>query len=277
VKVLVALTRAADPDNADRVRASNDGSCVDSSALEWRTNPFDEYALEAALRLTECGSAPQVRLGEVVIVTAGPAAAEGIPLRHGLALGADRAIRIDVDELALDGDLVSRALRALVLEEQPDLVVLGKQCVDTESNQVGQRLAQWLDWPLATCAATIVEQADGTLVVGREADRGVQIVRLTLPAIVTVDLRVVAPTSVRSKHTAPTYEYPRGVRYAPLPAIIKAKKKPLRVVSLDTLVGSATRSTRCLRYAAPPTRTIGRKVRDVDELFSALVDEARVL
>lgn len=276
MKILVAQTRASDPDNADRVRLLAEGAGVDCSALEWKTNPFDEYALEAALRLTECGGSSKVRLGEIVVVSLGACDTESVLLRHALSLGADRAIRIDADEASLDGNLVAKSLHAIVLEEQPDLVIMGKLSVDTEGNQVGQRLAEQLGWPMASSVATMVEEAGGTLRVGREMDRGVQHVRVTLPAVVTVDLRVVAPTSVRSKHTAPMYEYPRGVRYAPLSAIIKAKKKPLRTILLSSLLGNVAPMTRCVRYSAPPGRARGRIVRDVDELARALIDEAKV-
>lgn len=277
MRILVALTRAIDPDNANRVRVSADGLSVDRADLEYKTNPFDEYALEAALRLTEAGGAPKARLGDVAIVAVGTIDAEAIPLRHGLALGADRAIRVDADESMLDGAIVARALCAIAQREQPDLVILGKQSVDTESSQVGQRLAELLDWPMATCAATILEEPEGTLRVGREVDRGVQTVRLTPPAVITTDLRVVAPTSVRSKHTAAAFEYPRGVRYAPLPAILKARRKPLEVIALDALVGRSQPSIRCVRYAPAPTRPMGRKVLDVDELVRALSEQAQVL
>jgi electron transfer flavoprotein beta subunit len=277
VRILVALTRAVDPDNANRVRVSTDSQNIDRSDLEWKTNPFDEYALEAALRLTEAASAPKTRVGDVAIVAVGPADAEAIPLRHGLALGADRAIRVDADESWLDGALVAKVLCALAQREQPDLIMLGKQSVDTESSQVGQRLAELLDWPMATCAAAILEEPEGTLRVAREVDRGVQSVRLTLPAVITVDLRVIAPSSVRSKHTPATFEYPAGVRYAPLPAILKARRKPIDVIALGALLEKPLCSTRCVRFAPAPTRPMGRRVRDVNELVGVLAKEARVL
>jgi electron transfer flavoprotein beta subunit len=191
VKVLVALKRVADPDNANKVKIAAGGAAIDTTGLEWKPNPFDEYALEAALRLTENGKAPKARLGEVVVVTLGPKETEQT-LRDALATGADRAIRVEATDDQLDGQLVANALQALVDAEKPDLVLMGKQAVDGDSNQVGQILAERLDWPMATFAATIKEE-EGALLVGREVDGGVLTLRVKLPAVVTVDLRIVAP------------------------------------------------------------------------------------
>src|SRR5690606_34742435 len=166
--------------------------------------------------------APKVRLGEVVAVTLGPKEAE-TQLRSALATGADRAVRIDATDDALDGRVVAQALAKVVADEAPDLVLMGKQAVDGDSNQVGQRLAEHLDWPMATFAATVVEE-EGGLLVGREVDGGVLSLRLKLPALITVDLRVVSPTSVYSLKTERAHKYNDGVRFAPLPAIMKAKK-----------------------------------------------------
>jgi electron transfer flavoprotein beta subunit len=153
VKILVPLKRVADPDNANKVKIPADGSKIDSSGLEWKPNPFDEYALETALRLTEDGKAQKKRLGEVVVVTFGPKDTE-TTLRAALATGADRAIRVETDDDALDGMIVAKALKTIVEAEKPDLVVLGKQTVDGDTNQVGQILAELLEWPAATFAAT---------------------------------------------------------------------------------------------------------------------------
>ena len=154
MKVLVALKRVADPDNANKVKVSPAGDAIETSGLEWKTNPFDEYALEAALRLTENGKAPKKREGEVVVVTLGPKECETM-LRAALATGADRAIRIEANDNELDGSLIAIALKTIVDAEKPDLILLGKQAVDGDSNQVGQRLAELLDYPMATFAATI--------------------------------------------------------------------------------------------------------------------------
>jgi len=275
VKVLVSLKRVSDPDNANKIKIAASGNAVDTAGLEWKTNPFDEYALEAALRLTENGKAPKQRLGEVVVVTLGPKECEQT-LRAALATGADRAIRVDATDDALDGRLVALALKSLVAAEKPDLVLLGKQAVDGDSNQVGQRLAELLDWPQATFAATIREEA-GALLVGREVDGGVLTLRVKLPAVVTVDLRIVSPTSVYSTHTEAAHKYAEGVRFAPLPAIMAAKKKPLDTKTLAELVPGAALSTRALKFEKPAARSAGIKVKDVSELVDKLMNVSKVL
>lgn len=273
MKILVVLKRVADPDNANKVKITSNS--VDTAGLEWKINPFDEYALEAALRLTEDGKNNKVRLGEVVAVTFGPKDAE-TQLRSALATGADRALRVDTTDEALDGRVLAKALAKIVEQESPDLVLMGKQAVDGDSNQVGQRLAELLDFPMATFAATIVEE-DGSLLVGREVDGGVLSLRLKLPAVVTVDLRVVAPGSVYSAKTDRAFRYSDGVRFAPLPAIMKAKKKPLDVKPLSDFVSDASVTTQYVRFAPPPKRGAGVKVKDVNELVDKLVNEAKAL
>ncbi|MCH2110726.1 MAG: electron transfer flavoprotein subunit beta/FixA family protein [Polyangiaceae bacterium] len=275
MKILVALKRVADPDNANKVKIPADGSKIDTAGLEWKINPFDEYALEAALRLTENGSTPKKREGEVIVVTLGPKETE-TTLRGALATGADRAIRIDANDDELDGRIVADALKKVVEEEAPDLVILGKQAVDGDSNQVGQMLAERLNYPMATFAATIDEEEAGTLLVGREVDGGVMQLRLTPPCLITVDLRIVAPSSVHSKLTAKDFDYNEGVRFAPLPAIMKAKKKPLVVKDLKD-VSDLTLTTSYQGFSAPAARQAGIVVNDVAELVQKLRDEARVL
>jgi electron transfer flavoprotein beta subunit len=276
LKILVALKRVADPDNANKIKVSASGDAIDTSGLEWKINPFDEYALESALRLTENGKTPKKREGEVVVVTLAPKEAEQM-LRAALATGADRAIRVEANDADLDGRLVALALRAIVEAEKPDLVLLGKQAVDGDSNQVGQRLAELLDWPMATFAATIREEASGTLLVGREVDGGVLSLRVTPPALITVDLRVVGPTNVYSKLTDPSHKYNDGVRFAPLPAIMAAKKKPLDQRSLAELVPGAKLATQYPKFERPSSRTAGMKVKDVAELVDKLTTIAKVV
>ena len=275
MKVLVALKRVADPDNANKVKISPSGDAVETTGLEWKTNPFDEYGLEAALRLTENGKTPKKREGEVVVVTFAPKDAE-TTLRAALATGADRAIRIDANDTELDGRLVAHALKTIVDAEKPDLIILGKQAVDGDSNQVGQRLAELLDYPMATFAATIKEE-DGALLVGREVDGGVLSLRVKLPAVVTVDLRIVAPTSVYSKHTETGFKYNDGVRFAPLPAIMAAKKKPLDVKTLAEVAGGNQLSTKYVKFERPAQRAGGAKVKDVAELVQKLTTVSKVL
>lgn len=276
MKVLVALKRVSDPDNANKIKIAAGGKGIDAGSLEWKMNPFDEYALEAALRLTENGKAPKSRLGEVVVVTLAPKEAE-TTLRSALATGADRALRIDTTDDALDGRLVALALKRVVETEKPDLVLLGKQAVDGDTNQVGQRLAALLDWPQATFAATIREESENTLLVGREVDGGVLTVRIKLPAVVTVDLRIVNSSSVFSRHTDPSHKYNDGVRFAPLPAIMAAKKKPLETKSLAELVQGAALTTTYTSFERPPERKAGIKVKDVQDLVNRLANEAKVL
>ncbi len=275
MKILVALKRVADPDNANKVKIPASGAAIETTGLEWKFNPFDEYALEAALRLTEDGKAPKVRVGEVVVVTFGPKETE-TNLRQALATGADRAIRVDTADDKLDGHLVARALKTLVEREKPDLVLMGKQAVDGDSNQVGQILAEQLDYPMATFAATIKEEAGG-LLVGREVDGGVISLRVKFPAIVTVDLRIVAPTSVYSVKTAPAFKYSDGVRFAALPAIMAAKKKPLAEVKLADLAADQSLKVTYHTFQAPPARKAGIKVKDVADLVSRLKNEAKAL
>src|SRR6185503_12347181 len=236
VKILVALKRVADPDNANKVKIGAGGTSVDTTGLEWKPNPFDEYALEAALRLTENGKAPKQRLGGVGVVKLGPKEAEQT-LRGALATGADRAIRIDTTDDALDGRLVALALKGVVAEEKPDVVLL----------------------------------------VGREVDGGVLTLRVTLPALVTVDLRVVAPKSVYSQHTEPSHSYAEGVRFAPLPAIMAAKKKPLVVKTLADYAPGVNLATRMLKFERPAARSAGVKVKDPAELVEKLANVAKVI
>ncbi|HEX2735375.1 MAG TPA: electron transfer flavoprotein subunit beta/FixA family protein [Polyangiaceae bacterium] len=273
MKILVAVKRVADPDNANRIKVGP--TQIDTTGLEWKINPFDEYALEAALRLTEDGAKNKDRLGEVIVVTLGPPEADAT-LRSALATGADRAIRVNTSDAALDGRLVAKALAKVVEQQAPDLVLMGKQAVDGDSNFVAQALAELIDYPMATFAATIKQEASGVLV-GREVDGGTMNVRLRFPALVSVDLRIVAPDSVYSSATAPTFKYNEGVRFAPLPAIMKAKKKPLDVLELSALVGGATLATQYVKFTAPAGRKAGVKVASVAELVAKLKNDARVL
>jgi len=274
MKILVPLKRVADPDNANKVKV-NAGK-LETTGLEWKPNPFDEYAVETALRLTENGANPKARLGEVIVVTFGGKDTE-TTLRGALATGADRAIRVDATDDKLDGDLVARALKALVEKEKPDLVLCGKQAVDGDSNQVAQLLAEYLGWPQATFAGTIKSENDKSLLVGREVDGGTIHLRVTLPAVVSVDLRIVGPKSIQSKHTAEAHAYPDGVRFAALMAIMAAKKKPLAEVKLADLTSDAALKITYTGFELPPARKAGIKVKSVSELVEKLKSEAKVL
>jgi electron transfer flavoprotein beta subunit len=275
VKILVPLKRVADPDNANKIKLGAGGAKIETTGLESKPNPFDEYAIETALRLTENGANTKARLGEVIALTFGPKEAEST-LRQALATGADRAIRVDATDDQLDGDLVARALKAIVEKEKPDLVLLGKQQVDGDSNQVGQLLAEYLGWPQATFAGSIKSEADKALVVGREVDGGTIKLKVTLPAVVTVDLRIVAPKSVQSMHS-PAHVYADGVRFAALMAIMAAKKKPLVEMKLAELTPDVAQKIKYSTFELPPARKAGVKVKTVAELVAKLKTEAKVL
>jgi electron transfer flavoprotein beta subunit len=194
-----------------------------------------------------------------------------------LGTGADRAIRVDATDDALDGDVVARGLKALVDKEKPDVVLLGYQQAEHESNEVGQLLAEYLGWPQATFAGSIQSQDDKALLVGREVEGGTARIKVTLPAVVTVLDKIVHPKSVQSKHTPATHTYADGVRFAALMAIMAAKKKPLAESKLADLVADVTPKVRYGAAEMPPKRAAGVKVKDVKELVTKLKTEAKVV
>jgi electron transfer flavoprotein beta subunit len=275
VKILVAVKRVSDPENLNKIKLSAQGK-VDTTGLEPKPSPYDEYALETALRLTENGATPKQRLGEVIVVTFAPKEAEQM-LRAMLGTGADRAIRVDATDDGLDGDLVARGLKAIVDKEKPDLVLLGYQQSESESTEVGQMLAEYLGWPQATFAGSIQSQDDKALLVGREIEGATAQVRVTLPAVVTVLDKIVHPKSVQSKHTAATHNYADGVRFAALMAIMAAKKKPLAEMKLADVAADSTLKVRYGAAELPPKRAAGVKVKDVKELVTRLKTEAKVV
>ncbi|NJI22032.1 electron transfer flavoprotein subunit beta/FixA family protein [Aeromonas veronii] len=249
MKLLVAIKRVVDYNV--KIRVKGDGSDVELANVKMGINPFCEIAVEEGVRLREAGIA-----SELVVVTFGPdAAAE--QLRHGLALGADRALHYVTDE-TLAPLTVARALHKVCEQEQPDLVLLGKQSIDSDNNQVAQMLAALNDWPLATCASALKVEA-GELLVTREIDGGFETLGMPLPAVVSADLRLNEP------------------RFASLPNIMKAKRKPLDSAPFSTLAVEVTNQTRLLGVMAPPARSAGIKVGSVDELVDKLKHEAKVL
>ncbi|ENC6433594.1 electron transfer flavoprotein subunit beta/FixA family protein [Aeromonas veronii] len=254
MKLLVAIKRVVDYNV--KIRVKGDGSDVELANVKMGINPFCEIAVEEGVRLREAGIA-----SELVVVTFGPdAAAE--QLRHGLALGADRALHYITCESVTDEALapltVARALHKVCEQEQPDLVLLGKQSIDSDNNQVAQMLAALNDWPLATCASALkVEAAE--LLVTREIDGGLETLGMPLPAVVSADLRLNEP------------------RFASLPNIMKAKRKPLDSAPFSTLAVEVANQTRLLGVMAPPARSAGIKVGSVDELVDKLKHEAKVL
>lgn len=277
MKILVPVKRVADPDNANKVKVSPDGQRVTSDGLEWKLNPFDEYAVEAALRILENGATGE-KTGEVVVVSMGPDDVQ-TTLRQPLAMGADRAIHVKASDDELDSTVVAKALKAIVDAEKPDLVLMGKQAVDGDSNTAGQMLAELLGWPMATFAMAI-EVADGgkALNVGREVDTGVLTVKVTLPAVVTVDLRIVAPTSVKNGKTPESHKYNEGARYASLKGIMAAKKKPIDAKSLGDLGVSDGPVVKYSKFELPPARSGQvQYVESVQELVQKLRTDAKVL
>ncbi len=275
MKILVAVKRVADPENLNKIKLSAQGK-IDTTGLEPKPSPYDDYALETALRLTENGTNTKQRLGEVVVVTFGPKETEQM-LRAMLGTGADRAIRVDATDDAIDGDVVARGLKAIVDSEKPDLVLLGYQQAESESNEVGQMLAEYLGWPQATFAGHIQSQDDKALLVGREVEGATAQVRVTLPAVVAVLDKIVKPKSVQSKHTPATHTYADGVRFAALMAIMAAKKKPLAEQKLADLVPDTATKVRYGAAELPPKRAAGVKVKDVKELVTKLKTEAKVV
>jgi electron transfer flavoprotein beta subunit len=276
VKILVPLKRTADPDNANKIKIAPNGSRILTDGLEGKINPFDEYAVETALRLTENG---KVRISgdQIQIVSFGPKEATA-NIRQALAMGADAGKLYLTDDESLDGDLVARALVKVVEETKPDLIVMGKQAVDGDSNQVGQILAEKLQWPSATFAMSINLAADKkTVIVGREVDGGVVKLKLTLPAVITVDLRIVGAKAVTNNVTPAGFAYGDTPRYAPLPMIIKAKTKPIAEAPIASLGVDLTRKSQYTAFELPPARKAGIKVKDVPELVQRLRAEAKVL
>jgi electron transfer flavoprotein beta subunit len=277
VKILVPVKRVADPDNANKVKVSADASGVTTDGLEWKPNPFDEYAVETALRLNE--NAPKnEKIGETIVLSIGPTDVQQT-LRQALAMGADRAILIESNDKDLDTAVVARALKAVVDAEKPDLVLMGKQTVDGDSNAVGQTLAEYLGWPMATFAMSLSTTDGGkTLNVGREVDTGVLTVKITLPAVVTVDLRIVAPTSVKNGTTPADHKYNEGARYASLKGIMQAKKKPVDIKKLADLGSDTTLSTKYTKFELPPARSGSVVfVETVDDLLNKLRSEKKAI
>jgi electron transfer flavoprotein beta subunit len=272
VKILVTAKRVPDPEQKVKFK----GNALDQSAVNWQLNQFDEYAVETALRLTESGAGSARQAGdEVVVASIGPKDVQQ-QLRSTLAMGADRAILVDGADDALDAEVVAHAVAKLVEKEKPDLVLMGKLAADSESNDVGQRLAGYLGWPQATFACS-VEITDGgkALLVGREVDAGVETKKVMLPAVVTVDLRIVAPEAVKSGRAGTAY--PEGARYPSLKGIMAAKKKPIADATLAALGVTAAPRVKVTSLEAPPARKAGIKVQSVEELVQKLHSEAKVL
>ncbi len=249
MKVLVPVKRVVDYNV--KVRVKSDGTGVDIANVKMSMNPFDEIALEEAMRLKEAG-----KVTEVVAVSVGVTQCQET-LRTGMAIGADRGILVETS-VETEPLAVAKVLKALADKEQPQLIILGKQAIDDDSNQTGQMLAALLGWPQATFASKVVLE-EGKVIVTREVDGGLETLSLSLPAIVTTDLRLNEP------------------RYVTLPNIMKAKKKPLDVVKPEDLGVDVTPRLKTLKVVEPAKRSAGIKVPDVATLVAKLRTEAKVI
>jgi electron transfer flavoprotein beta subunit len=249
MKVLVPVKRVVDFNVKVRVKA--DGSGVETANVKMSMNPFDEIAVEEAVRLKEAGTAT-----EIIAVSVGSAQSQET-LRTALAIGADRAILVEtvVETQPL---AVAKILKALVDKEQPGLVIMGKQAIDDDSNQTGQMLAALLNWPQATFASK-VKPGSGTAEVTREVDGGLETISVKLPAVVTTDLRLNEP------------------RYVTLPNIMKAKKKPLETVKPEALGVDPAPRLKTLKVQEPAKRSAGKLVKSVPELVEKLKNEAKII
>jgi electron transfer flavoprotein beta subunit len=249
MKVLVAVKRVIDANVKVRVKA--DGTGVETANVKMAMNPFCEIAVEEAIRMKEAGKAT-----EIVAVSCGGATAQET-IRTALAMGADRGIHVQTD-VELQPLAVAKLLKAVVAKEQPQIVLLGKQAVDDDCNQTGQMLAGLLGWPQATFASKILPDSGGATVT-REVDAGLETVTLKLPAVMTTDLRLNEP------------------RYASLPNIMKAKKKPIEALTPDALGVDPAPRLKTLKVTEPPKRKSGIKVKSVAELVDKLRNEAKVI
>jgi electron transfer flavoprotein beta subunit len=249
MKVLVPVKRVVDYNV--KVRVKSDGSGVDIANVKMSMNPFDEIALEEAMRLKEAG-----KVTEVIAVSCGVSQSQET-LRTGMAIGADRAILVETT-VELEPLAVAKLLKAVADKEQPQLIILGKQAIDDDSNQTGQMLAALLGWPQATFASKVVLE-EGKVTVTREVDGGLETLALSLPAIVTTDLRLNEP------------------RYVTLPNIMKAKKKQLDIFKPEDLGVDVTPRLKTLKVVEPAKRSAGIKVPDAATLVAKLRTEAKVI
>jgi len=249
MKILVAVKRVVDYNV--KIRVKSDHSGVDLANVKMSMNPFDEIAVEEAVRLKEAGVAT-----EIVVVSTGPTQCQET-LRTALAIGADRAILVETDT-ELQPLAVAKILKALSEKEQAQIVILGKQAIDDDSNQTGQMLASLMDIPQATFASKVIV-ADGKALVTREVDGGLETIAITLPAVITTDLRLNEP------------------RYVTLPNIMKAKKKTLEILKPEELGVDITPRLKTLKVEEPPKRSAGVMVADVAALVDKLKNEAKVI
>ncbi len=272
-KILVTVKRIPDPDESLKFT----GGGLDLSSVKWVPNAFDEYAVETALRLAEDIANKKKKLAEIVVLSICPQK-QRQHVTQFLAMGADRAVVIDGDDAEFDTAAVAKMIAKVAQDEGVDMVITGKLSQDNEGNQVGQRVAALLGWPQACFAAEVDwDQGAKVLTVSREVDDGAETKKVPLPALVTVDLRVVLPTSVRNGVNPADHKFTDGPRLASLRGITMAKRKKVKVVSPGDLGVSSAGGERSAAVNKPPARAAGQKVGSVEELVEKLATEAKVL
>ena len=282
MKILVPIKSVADPDNANKVQIADGGASVDESHLEPKMNPFDEWSLEAAVRLTE-NAAAKKRIGEIVLVSIGDAKRAEGALRDALGKGAERGILVEADEASLDPQSVARIIAKLVERESPDLVLMGKQSADGDSNVAGTKLAEYLSWPLVNYATEIVTNDEGkTLTLKRELDVGVQSLKVSTPCVMTTSDRILQAQSVKNGVTPDDFAYADlgnlNSRLSNLKNIMAARKKPIDKVALADLEVDGNAATKYAAFALPPKRSGNVQfVETVEELVQKLHSEAKVV
>jgi electron transfer flavoprotein beta subunit len=253
------------------------GSGLDLSSVKWVPNAFDEYAVETALRLAEDVNNKKSKLAEIIVLTICPQK-QRQHMTQFLAMGADRGVIVDADDLELDTAAISKIIAKVAQDEGADIVITGKLSQDNEGNQVGQRVAGLLGWPQACFAAEIDwDQANNSLSVHREVDDGVEIKKLALPAVVSVDLRVVLPTSVRNGVNPADHKFTDGPRLASLRGITMAKRKKVDIKTPSDLGVTNASGESTIAVNKPPGRIAGQIVASVEELVEKLATEAKVL
>ena len=272
MKILVTVKRIPDPDESLKFA----GSAIDYSSSKWVPNAFDEYAVETALRLAEVAGKKE-RLAEVIVLSVCPEK-QRQHVTQFLAMGAERGVVVNADDATLDSQAIAKLIAEVAKREEVDLVVTGKLSQDNEGNQIGQRVAALLDRPQACFAAEVDWDKDGnTLTVAREVDDGVETKKVPLPAVLTVDLRVVLPKSVRNGVTPADHAYNEGARLASLRGITMAKRKKVKIYTPDELGVASAGGESTVGINPPPARAAGQMVGSVDELVEKLATEAKVL
>lgn len=249
MRILVPIKRV--PDYQAKVKVKGDGTGIETDGIKWIVNPFDEIAVEEALRLKEGSKA-----SEVVVVTIGPEDA-ATQLRYGMAMGADSGIHVKYDGYC-DSDLASRVIAQIYARSEYGLIIMGKQAIDSDANQTAQLIAARLKIPQACFASKLILE-DGSAIVTREVDGGLETIKIPTPCVVSTDLRLNEP------------------RYASLPGIMKAKKKPLEEISIETLGVDLQPKVKVLKMTPPAKRQGGRKVGDVDELIKVLQNDVKII